>query len=204
MNGNDAILEKEAQVTGVKTSGTVSEAAAGAAKPRSTRVLREQEAHALREELGKGLSPCAIRARHDWSTATYYRRMDMVEKMVREEYDPGRAFRIFSRQEALYRRIQRKAEAQVRKIAECLSQTPVGGDETQLRAEASLTNSLVRLLRLIGECETRVLKCASGLGIVPAKQASDGEVRWTFAEFARAATVEQDEQARQRGSNDEK
>jgi len=193
MDENDTVLDKDAHETGQKADAT--ERKPPLCARRRTRLVREQEARALREELGEGLTVTEIRARHGWTHSAYYRRARLAERLAREEYDPKRAFMIFLTHETRYRRLQRDAEALAEETRRELSRT--GGDGADLRKRAALTNALVAILRFIGECEGRILRCAESMGIKPAEPES--EERWTFAEFARAAIIEREEKERKNG-----
>ena len=191
MNGNDTALDKEA-VSGDAQSGVTAPERRPPSAKYSTRLAREREAKAIREELDRGLSATEICAKYGWTHSTYYRRLRLAEKMGRDEYDPERAFMIFLKHEARYRRLQHEAEAMAAEIRRDLSQR--AGDGANLREKAALATALAGLLRLIGDCEAKISKCAKVLGIKAAE--SDGEKRWTFAEFARAATIEGEEEER--------
>jgi hypothetical protein len=133
------------------------------------RLAREQDARTLTEELGKGLSMMEIRAKYGWSRSAYYRRVRLAENLAKEEYDNERAYLIFLKHEARIRRLQREAEARVEDIKRRLQQLAQNCNDADAREVAALNNTLVKMLKFIGQCEEMIFKSAEILGIMPSQ-----------------------------------
>jgi len=158
-----------------------------------------EEARELREDLAAGLSVTEICARHGWGAWTYQRRMQVARKLARQEYDPEKVFDIFMRYEARYRAFQARAAALARLLDEYLSKHI---DSPQASKIATVAHARVAVDRLIADWEDRIIETAQRLGVIlssPQGREGDGEVRWTFAEFARAATIENEQSTDARG-----
>jgi hypothetical protein len=156
------------------------------------------EARELREDLAAGLSVAEICARHGWREWTYQRRMRVARKLARQEYDPERVFDIFMRYEARYRAFQAGAVALAKVLDEYLAKRV---KSPQANKVAMVAHARVAVDRLVADWEDRIIETARKLGIIlPPSQGRerDGQVRWTFEEFARAATIgnEQSKDAR--------
>jgi len=192
MNGNDTILEKEAEQNGPKTNGGDSQShgtgpkadesgpkpdAGGQKAPpaarRATRLALEQDAIVLREEIGEGLSVMEICARHGWTRSAYHRRARQAHRMAVEEYNDDRAFLIYLKREARYRRLQRQVEARLQqqevRAAEA-NQAPADP-----RKEAALINSSLKMFEFIASCEDKIYQCARKMNFVASDLANREE-----------------------------
>jgi hypothetical protein len=161
MNQNDTPADNQATEITPQTSLAVQQPAALAR--RATRLRLWQDAQALREDLGEGLSVTETCSKHGWSRPSYYRRARLAEKMARNEYNPRHARMLYLRREARYRQFQRSVEAYASVLEDRIIKALESNSNEILRDTSALITGMVKTMKFIVECEEHILSSAKNM-----------------------------------------